>query len=86
MTDLPNLQDIKDELNDVANHESHEWVEINVGSLRGLVAALEAVREESFDTLVKYEGHPEPYRFGLADQASATLDLINQHLTIGETK
>lgn len=78
MSELPNLQDIKA---DLADRKSRGW---SVQHGEALVDALEAVREESFDTLVKYEGHPEPYRFGLADQASATLDLINQHLTIGD--
>lgn len=79
MSDLPNLQDIK---HDLADRKARGW---SVQHGEALVAALEAVIEDANDPVSEAATNGQ-ISFGIRSQAKHTLDLINQHLTIGETK
>ncbi|MFZ1361330.1 MAG: hypothetical protein WAS05_00135, partial [Candidatus Nanopelagicales bacterium] len=74
-SDLPNLQDIK------ARIETCDCPDVPV-----LVAALEAVIEDCQEIISDWDAEPVPDEFenGKALHAGDLLDLINQHLTIGD--
>ena len=96
MTDLPNLQAIKQEIEQEPSVSScgnpkccndtdpERFISIQASKPSALVSALEAVIKDARCSLMSLADTGESYDFGKSDQAHRTLDLIGEHLTIDE--